>query len=190
MWVLYCIYFMHISWCQALQVISDFLSLTKIPSFVDIKTLPTGHIALLGLRHSILKEACWKKRKGKWLRNKREKQLKQSRVRLDWAYFCWNWKHCSEIIFKCVNSAVRPIFNEKSAEKCNLWDLWIVHGCTVHIWLINHCGLNKKKKKKKKEKNAEQKCKCHNHLNPNGYLIKKQRSKWRGMYLWTPNGRL
>ena len=45
-------------WCQALQVISDFLSLTKIPSFVDIKTLPTGHTALLGLRHSILKEAC------------------------------------------------------------------------------------------------------------------------------------
>ena len=28
-----------------------------------------------------------------------------------------NWKHCSEIIFKCVNSAVRPIFNESFAEK-------------------------------------------------------------------------
>ena len=26
-------------------------------------------------------------------------------------------KHCSKIIFKCVNSAVRPIFNEKVAEK-------------------------------------------------------------------------
>ena len=34
----------------------------------------------------------------------------------------WNWKHCSEIIFKCVNSAVGPILNKKVAEKCNLWD--------------------------------------------------------------------
>ena len=33
----------------------------------------------------------------------------------------WNWKHCSEIIFKCVNSIVGPIFNEKVAEKWNLW---------------------------------------------------------------------
>ena len=23
----------------------------------------------------------------------------------------WNWKHCNEIIFKCINSIVRPIFN-------------------------------------------------------------------------------
>ena len=41
--------------------------------------------------------------------------------------FCWNWKlktenwkHCSKIIFKCVNSTVRPIFNEKIVEKWNL----------------------------------------------------------------------
>ena len=40
------------------------------------------------------------------------------RVRLDWAYCCWNWKlktenwkHCSKIIFKCVKSIVGPIFN-------------------------------------------------------------------------------
>ena len=32
-----------------------------------------------------------------------------------------NWKHCSKIIFKCVNSAVWLIFNEKVAEKWNLW---------------------------------------------------------------------
>ena len=44
-------------------------------------------------------------------------------VCLDWAYFYWNWKHCSEIIFKCVNSVVRPIFNKKIVKKCNLWDL-------------------------------------------------------------------
>ena len=56
-----------------------------------------------------------------------------------------NWKHCSEIIFKCVNSAVIFIFNEKIAEKCNLWDSWTVHLCTVHNWLVNNCWLNKKK---------------------------------------------
>ena len=28
-----------------------------------------------------------------------------------------NWKHCSKIIFKCVNSAVGSIFNENFAEK-------------------------------------------------------------------------
>ena len=38
------------------------------------------------------------------------------RVCLDWTYCCWklkteNWKHCNKIIFKCVNSIVRPIFN-------------------------------------------------------------------------------
>ena len=31
-----------------------------------------------------------------------------------------NWKYCSKIIFKCVNSTVGPIFNEKVAEKWNL----------------------------------------------------------------------
>ena len=33
-----------------------------------------------------------------------------------------NWKHCSKIIFKCVNNAVGPIFNEKVVEK---WYLWV-----------------------------------------------------------------
>ena len=32
-----------------------------------------------------------------------------------------NLKHCSKIIFKCVNSTVGPIFNEKVDKKCNLW---------------------------------------------------------------------
>ena len=35
------------------------------------------------------------------------------RVCLDRAYY---WKHCSKIIFKCVNSAVRPNFKEKFVE--------------------------------------------------------------------------
>ena len=33
------------------------------------------------------------------------------RVRLDITYFAENCKHCSKIIFKCVNSTVEPIFN-------------------------------------------------------------------------------
>ena len=69
---------------------------------------------------------------------------------LDWVYFCWNWKHCSEIIFKYVNSTVGLIFNEKVTEKWNLWDLWTVHPCTVHGWLGQIVRLEPKKKKKKK----------------------------------------
>ena len=68
------------------------------------------------------------------------------KVRLDRTYFAEteNWKHCSKIIFKCMNSAVRPIFNEKITEK---WSLWIP--CTVHRtheidkrgWKVNNIRL-------------------------------------------------
>ena len=53
------------------------------------------------------------------------------RVYLDRTYFAEieNWKYYNKIIYKYVNNAVRPIFNEKVAEK---WSLWvreqIVHG--------------------------------------------------------------
>ena len=89
-------------------------------------------------------------------------------VRLNTAYFCWNWKHCSEIIFKCVNSAVKPIFNEKVVENCNLWDSWTVNGCTIQSWLVNNYGLNKKKKKRKTQ-NTKRKRQIN--LNPNEYYI-------------------
>ena len=42
------------------------------------------------------------------------------RFRLDTTYFAENWKHCNKIIFKCVNSAMRPIFNESFVEKRGL----------------------------------------------------------------------
>ena len=87
------------------------------------------------------------------------------RVRLDTAYFFWNWKYCSEINFKCVNSAVGPIFNEKIAEKCNLWDSWTVHRCTIHNWPVNSCGLNNNNKKKE-EKNAKHNAKRKHHISP------------------------
>ena len=42
----------------------------------------------------------------------------------------WNWKYCSEIIFKCVNSMWRPIFNEKVTENeiCGTYEQCI---CTL-----------------------------------------------------------
>ena len=52
------------------------------------------------------------------------------KVRLDRTYFAEteNWKYCSKIIFKCANSTVGLIFNEKAFEKWDLWVLWTVHG--------------------------------------------------------------
>ena len=51
-----------------------------------------------------------------------------------YSLFGYSWKlktekHCNKIIIKCVNSTVRPIFNEKVAEK---WNLWVREQCTVH----------------------------------------------------------
>ena len=82
-------------------------------------------------------------------------------------------KHCSKIIFKCVNSIMRPIFNEKVAEK---WNLWVREQYTMccdwlkqigKVKICDYCSLNstwtvtttlKKLKnawKKKKKKNAD-----------------------------------
>ena len=76
--------------------------------------------------------------------------------------YCWN--HCSKIIFKCVNSAVGPIFNEKIDKK---WNLWVHEQCTNALFtekvnICGYCSLNssrtppktREKKKKKKEQNA------------------------------------
>ena len=54
----------------------------------------------------------------------------------------------------CI-SAMRPIFNEKVAEKCNLWDLWTVHWCTVYNEKVKCCGWKKKKKVKRERTNAD-----------------------------------
>ena len=45
-----------------------------------------------------------------------------------------NWKHCSKIIFKCVNSTVGPIFNEKIDKK---WNLWVREQCTDALFTQN-----------------------------------------------------
>ena len=77
-----------------------------------------------------------------------------------------NWKHCSKIIFKCVNSVVTPIFN---IFKCvNSALQYVNSACTVHKqWIlslkVNNRGLNKKKKKKRKHAfvNADAQSKLH-----------------------------
>ena len=81
-------------------------------------------------------------------------------------------KYCSKIIFKCVNSTVGPIFNEKVAEKWNLWiceQYMMCFDWLKKVWKVKICGyclLNStwtvtaslknvwKKKKKKKGKTA------------------------------------
>ena len=65
------------------------------------------------------KKNIWKKRTAEWSIEKNKNQWRKIRVRLDTAYFAKteNWKYCNKIIFKYVNSAVRPIFNEKITEK-------------------------------------------------------------------------
>ena len=68
-----------------------------------------------------------------------------------------NWKHYSKIVFKCVNSTVQPIFNEKIVEKWGLWVPWTVHEThwcayfavwTVIGWKVKNNDAKKKKKNK------------------------------------------
>ena len=83
--------------------------------------------------------------------------------------YCWN--HCSKIIFKCVNSTVGPIFNEKIDKK---WNLWVHEQCTnalftgksQQLWLLfmqqcinsNRIPSKTREKKKKKKKKAKRRC--------------------------------
>ena len=82
--------------------------------------------------------------------------------------YCWN--HCSKIIFKCVNNAVRPIFNEKIDKK---WICGSVNSARMYcsqktsqklwlpfmyrIWTVATCGEKTRVKKKKKKKEGRQK---------------------------------
>ena len=65
------------------------------------------------------------------------------RVCLDTTYFTEKWKYCSKIIFKCVNSAMGPIFNESFVEKRNFWVPWTVHETQ---WKALKCASQWKKK--------------------------------------------
>ena len=71
---------------------------------------------------------------------------KSYRVRLDKTYFAEteNWKHYSKMIFKCVNSAMRPIFNEK------VKFVGPVNSARMHCSREKSPMLRLEKKKKKK----------------------------------------
>ena len=71
-----------------------------------------------------------------------KKKKKKPRVYLDRTYSAEteNWKHCSKIIFKCVNSTVGPIFNEKNGWKVEFVGPWTMHGYIVHHGKVNLCG--------------------------------------------------
>ena len=69
------------------------------------------------------------------------------RVRLDTTYFAENWKYCSKIIFKCVNSIVWLIIN------IFFWIKWLWVPWTVcEQWNLSPWNTWKKKEKKKKGK--------------------------------------
>ena len=71
-----------------------------------------------------------------------------------------NWKYCNKIIFKCVNSTVGPIFNEKVTEK---WCLWVHEQCTNALFKVEKStkpALEEKKKKKEKKEKAEKNAKA------------------------------
>ena len=74
----------------------------------------------------------------------------------------WNWKHYSKIIFKCVNSAIGPIFNEKNCWKVEFVGLWTVHRSLFTVekstftaivqWTVVALLPETREKRKKKEK--------------------------------------
>ena len=79
------------------------------------------------------------------------------RVCLDRTYFAEteNRKHCNKIIFKCMNSAVGPIFNEKVTEK---WNLWVHKQCTDTLFKDKKSTSAATKKKKKGWNALKAKC--------------------------------
>ena len=83
------------------------------------------------------------------------------RVCLNKTYFVEteNWKHCSKIIFKYVNSDVRPIFNKKLIKN-------EICGSMYSTWTVAACEEKKKKMRKRRNGNATQQT-----LEPNTHKI-------------------
>ena len=93
-----------------------------------------------------------------------------------------NWKHCNKIIFKCINSAVEPIFNifkcmNNTATVCEqcCYSTWTVISvsCTVNSCDFTVHALKKKKKKRKKKKKKPQNAETETRKthNPNRYIV-------------------
>ena len=89
-----------------------------------------------------------------------------------------NRKHCSKIIFKCVSSALRPIFNiffflkkvlvgPVNSRLCLLHSEYM---CMTSAAAIHTCW-KKKKKKKEEEGNVKLKTQTRNKPSPNGHVV-------------------
>ena len=68
-----------------------------------------------------------------------------------------NWKYCSKIIFKYVNSIMRSIYSEKVVEKWILWVLWIVYGTHWCALFTRKSQQQRLQKEEKKNANAAHK---------------------------------
>ena len=83
-----------------------------------------------------------------------------------------NWKHFSKIIFKCVNSAVGPIFNIFFLNKVVVG---LVNSalCLLHSesMCMNNAVIVHTRLKKKKKGNMKLKTQMRNRPNRNGHVV-------------------
>ena len=63
-----------------------------------------------------------------------------------------NWKHCSKIIFKCVNSIMGPIFNIFLIREQCMHSVWTVHTLFTTVKSVPQSQKMRAKKKKKQQK--------------------------------------
>ena len=82
-------------------------------------------------------------------------------VRLNTVYFAENWKYYSKIIFKCVNSAVGPIFNKSFVKKKACGSRKQCTGPTRKLKRMSQ-------KKKNKQTNRKRRRKCTGHTTQTG----------------------
>ena len=78
-------------------------------------------------------------------------------VCLNITYFVENWKHCNKIIFKCVNSTIRPSFKVFFLKKYFRVP-WIVYGTHWKNIILHLKTWNALLKKKKKNMKHNHKC--------------------------------
>ena len=61
-----------------------------------------------------------------------------------------NWKHCSKIIFKCVNSIVGPIFNIFLIREQCMHSVWTVYTLFITVKIVSQSQQMREKKKEQK----------------------------------------
>ena len=122
-----------------------FSTLRKIPKVCLWETTPLAHFELIGMGQTHVNDFGLR-----------------YRVRLDTIYFVENWKHCSKIIFKCVNSAVRLIFKLLFFNKVVVGLMNSAWTVTLSLVQCNHVHeqyqllfISAEKKKKRKRKTCK-----------------------------------